>query len=418
MFKNIFKNTGWLFLAEAINKGVFFLITIIIARNFGSELFGQFNYAISFVIIFSIIADFGINNLLIREVARNKDGSALLIGNSLIIKIFLSFLTLGLIFISTIFTHKALEVNILVYILAFYIIFNSYNTLSKSIYRAFEKMKFETFLKSVESIILLLYVLIISIYVKDLKILILGFALASAITFFISVKWIKKFFTKFYFKFDKKTILFLLKEGWPFALAGIFATIYFNIDTVMISWIRGDEETGWYSAAYNFIFVAMLIPSLLNASFYPILSRMNKNLFIIKNNVLKYIILLCGTGIIGSTLILIFKSSLIQFIYGNGYGNSIKSLEVLAFILPFVFFSSFMGVFLSSINKQKVPMLVSGIGMIINILLNLHFIPLNGARGAALASLISIILMTIGFIISTILIPKIKRSFINIKQSY
>ena len=90
MFKNIFKNTGWLFLAEAMNKGTFFLITIIIARSFGSELFGQFNYAISFVIIFSVIADFGINNLIVREVARDKENIALLIGSSLIIKIFLS----------------------------------------------------------------------------------------------------------------------------------------------------------------------------------------------------------------------------------------------------------------------------------------------------------------------------------------
>ena len=308
MFKQIIKNTSWLFLAEAINKGTFFLISIIIARSFGTELFGQFNYAISFVIIFSIIADFGINNLVIREIARDKDVAASLIGNSLIIKIFLSILTFILIIISTIFTPSSLEVNIMVYILSFYIIFNSYNTFSKSIYRAFEKMKFETSLKFLESMILLLYVVIVSVYIKDLKILILGFVVASFITFLISIKWIKKYFTKFNFRLDKKIILFLIKEAWPFALAGIFVTLYFNIDTLMVSWMKGNIETGFYSAAYNFIFAALLIPALANASFYPILSREYKNLFVIKKQIIKYLYLTLGLGIFISIMLILLSN--------------------------------------------------------------------------------------------------------------
>lgn len=397
MFKNIFKNTGWLFLAEAMNKGTFFLITIIIARSFGSELFGQFNYAISFVIIFSVIADFGINNLIVREVARDKENIALLIGSSLIIKIFLSILTILLIIVSTIFTHKSLEVNTMVYILSFYVIFNSYNTFSKSIYRAFEKMKFETFLKFVESITLLLYVSAVSIYVKDLKTLILGFALASLITFLISVKWIKKFFTKFIFKFNKKTILFILKETWPFALAGIFVTLYFNIDTVMVSWIKGDIETGLYSVAYNFIFAASLIPALLNASFYPILSREYKNLFIIKKQIIKYLYLTIGLGVFLSGMLFLLSEFLIKIIYGNEYVNSVYSLRILALVLPFLFLFNYLGIIFSSINKQLVVTVVSFIGIILNIILNFYLINKFGQVGAAMASLVTIIVMLISF---------------------
>ena len=395
MIKHIIKNTSWLFIAEAINKGTFFLITIIIARNFGSELFGQFNYAISFVIIFSVITDFGINNLVIREVARNKEKSAFLIQNGLIIKLFLSVLTLLLIFISTIFTSKSLEVDIMVYILSFYVVFNSYNTFSKSIYRAFEKMRFETFLKSVESVILLLHVLIVSIYIKDINILILGFTIASAITFFVSVKWIKKCFINFQLRFDKKIFLFLLKESWPFATINIFMVIYFNLDTVMLSFIRNDIETGLYSIAYNFIFIGALVPGLLNSSLYPVISRRINSLAQEKMKIIKYLIILLSSGMLLSFFLFIFGNFFISKFFGLEYIGSLDILNILLLSFPFLFFSNFMGTILSSHNKQLVNLYITATSVFINIGLNLALIKPYGASGAAVASVIAIIVMAL-----------------------
>lgn len=392
MLKHILKNASWLAIAELLNKGVFFLITIIIARSFGSDLFGQFNYAISFVIIFSVVADFGINNLIIREVARDKASAILLIGNSMILKIILSFLTIVLIFVSTIFTNKPAEVNLLVYVLSLYVVFNSYNTFSKSIYRAFEKMRFETLLKLIESIILVIYVLFVSIYIKDMTVLIFGFVLASVITFMISVRWIKKFFSTFSYKFDKRTFLFLIKEGWPFALSGIFVTVYFNIDTVMVSWIKGDLETGWYSAAYNFLFIAMLLPGLANASFYPILSRNHQELHLMKRKIDAWLFVEFIIGIAMGITIYFSAEYLITLAYGSEYLPGVISLKVLGFVLPFYYLGNLFGVLLSSTNRQKIALYVTCFNAGANILCNLWFIPRYGALGAACSSLITMFL--------------------------
>ncbi|MFA6524978.1 MAG: flippase [Patescibacteria group bacterium] len=395
MLKSIFKNASWLVVAELLNKGVFFLVTIIIARSFGTDLFGQFNYAISFVIIFSVIADFGINNLIIREVARDKDSADKLIGNSFILKIFLSILTIILIFISTIFTNKPAEVNLLVYVLSLYVVFNSYNTFSKSIYRAFEKMKFETLLKLIESIILVLYVIFASIYIKDMTVLIFGFVFASAVTFLMSIRWIKKFFTKFNFKFDKQTFLFLVKEGWPFALSGIFVTAYFNIDTVMVSWIKGDVETGWYSAAYNFLFISMLFPSLANASIYPVLSRQHKELHLLKRKINIWLLIQFATGIAMAIGIYFSAEWLISIVYGKEYLPGSSSLQVLGFVLPFAFLTNFLGVLLSSTNRQRTALYVTCFNVVINIGSNLWLIPRYGSIGAAYSALTSMFLSAI-----------------------
>ena len=403
----VIANASWLVLAEAINKATFFVITIIIARSFGSETFGQFNYVISFVLIFSVLADFGINNLVIREVARNKEMAPKLISNSLVVKIFLSVLTLIVIISSTFFIKKPFAVNVMIYILAFYTIINSYNTFSKSIYRAFESMKHETLLKFIESLVLIFLVIITVLFYKNIYLLTSCFAAAALITFLASLKIIERFFTKFKFSYDKKTIIFLLKEGLPFALAGVFVTVYFNIDTLMVSWIRGDTETGLYSAAYNFIFAALLVPSLLGASLYPVLARDAQDGKLIKRKIFTNYLLFLGMGVVGTILLLLLGKLLIALFFGQAYLRSFDSLKILALILPFSYACDYIGVVLASINRQSIGTIVVFFVALFNIFLNFYLVKQDGYIGASYATLISFAIMFV--ILSAVTYPLIKK---------
>jgi O-antigen/teichoic acid export membrane protein len=380
MFKQLLKNISWLL--------------IIIARVFGADIYGQFNLAFSFVIIFSIFADFGINNTVIRDVARDKNKATEFINNGLIIKIILSILTFLAIYVMTVFLRKGNEVNILIYLLGLYVISNSYNTFLKSIYRAHEKMKYEAFLKIIEGFLLIIYLCFTSFYFKNIYLTIFGFSIISLITLFVSLFWVNKYFSKFKFSVDWKVIRFLLKESWPFALAGIFVTIYFNIDTVMVSLIRGNVETGLYSASYNFIFGASLFPSLVSAAIYPYLSKIH-NFSTKTQNVSKYIKIFFLSGVLFTLGIYFYSGTLIQLLYGANYVKAVGSLKILSLILPFSFVCTFIGTFLAAINKQLSGMLVTCVTAILNVILNLILIRQYGQIGAAVASLISFVVMFI-----------------------
>lgn len=395
ILEKIKKNASWLLFAEVINKVVMFVMSILIARSFGNILYGEFNYALSFVPTFSIIADFGLNNLVIREIARNKDKASNIIGNSLILKIFLSLITILLMIITTLILHNNQTGNLLLYIFIPYVIFNGYNNFSKSIYRAFEKMKFETYLKTIEGIGLLLYIIIALLLNKNIFIVTASFAIMAFITATVSLLWIQKFFSKLKFKADKKTLLFLLKESWPFALSGLFVVIYFNIDTIMVNVIRGAEETGYYAASYNFIIASFMIPSILNSALYPMLSQYHNNIQKIEKKIHSYLATLLGISVIGTLLLYFFADQLIYIVYGSEFQNSVKSLHILAFMLPFLFYSSFMGILFSAINKQKASTLILTISVIINIGANYVLITRYGQTGAAAASLIGCIVMCI-----------------------
>ena len=68
--KNILKNVYWAVLGKIINilSGLF--VGILVARYLGPENFGLMNYVISYVTLFSILANFGLDNIEIRELSK------------------------------------------------------------------------------------------------------------------------------------------------------------------------------------------------------------------------------------------------------------------------------------------------------------------------------------------------------------
>ncbi|GAH46212.1 unnamed protein product [marine sediment metagenome] len=70
---------------------------IYIARYLGEVGFGKYSFAVSFTALFIIFADLGLSNLIIRELARNKELTNEYLTNVSVIKLLLSFLAFGFI---------------------------------------------------------------------------------------------------------------------------------------------------------------------------------------------------------------------------------------------------------------------------------------------------------------------------------
>ncbi|HLD21317.1 MAG TPA: oligosaccharide flippase family protein, partial [Patescibacteria group bacterium] len=231
-------------------------------------------------------------------------------------------------------------------------------------------------------------------------------AFASGISFFISLFWIKKFFTKFSIHIRKETISILLRHSWPFAIASIFVTAYFNIDTVMVKWIRGDEEAGWYSAAYNFIFAFSLIPSLMSSAFYPVLSRVHHDFITFRHKIHVYMLSISFVGLMLSALTVLFSKYIITLVYSVEYTNSVHSLRILACTLPFLFLSNFMGTVLASLNRQMIGTVIVGFSALFNIILNYVLISQSGQVGAAIASFFTFFLMCMALVVAYVFVMK------------
>ena len=90
------KNTGFIGIATIIQNIISYLIIILISRYLGAEGLGQYSFIFAFVGIFFIFSDFGLSQLLIKDLSKDESKIDKYISNILSLKIFLLLLCFGL----------------------------------------------------------------------------------------------------------------------------------------------------------------------------------------------------------------------------------------------------------------------------------------------------------------------------------
>ena len=382
--KLLLKNTLWSGIGEIINKGLQFLLIIILARYLGTNEFGKFSFISSFIPLFLIITDFGLHFISVREISRNLEQTKKYLSNIFTIKLILAFLAFLSIFIISQFLNKTSEIKILIYIYGLYVILWSFCEFFYTIFKAWEKFKYEALVKTIHISILFTLIILSILNHKDLKEIILVYLLTISLTFIILIGIIVAKFTKFNLCFDAPLWKHILKESWPLALSSVFTIIYYRIDTTMVSLMKTDQDTAWYFAPYNLVFGLAFIPLFMMHSFYPKMSQIFHNA---KNELKifyhKIMVLIGGIGILMLIGVYFLADKIILLIYGSQYTPSILALKILVVAVFFSYFSHVFLFTLTAMNKQKIYTYVTAIGCIFNLIANFIFIPKYSFIGAS-----------------------------------
>jgi O-antigen/teichoic acid export membrane protein len=182
----------------------------------------------------------------------------------------------------------------------------------------------------------------------------------------------------------------LYTKAWPFALASFFYIIYFQSDIILVNYLSGETEAGYYSVAFTIMSAIMMIPGILYQKFLlPKIHRWSNHdrnrfyqVYRIGNQAMLFsgLILLC---------ILYFATPFaIKYLLGPTYHHSIELIQILAFTIPFLFLASNLGAILVTQHHMKLKATLMGMVALLNIGLNLLLIPMFAAKGAVIATLI------------------------------
>ncbi len=388
--KRVSKNTFWLTIAELVGKGSGFFIAIILARYLGPEGYGYYTTAIAFAFLFQVIIDFGLKPLLVREVARNNKLAEKYLGNFLAIKLILTVIYMAGVGIVFWLLEPSFSGLIWVLLAAAHIVLVSFTDIFQGIFQAFEKMKFQTIVRSVTKAFvfgLTVLVVVLGLWTTSaLLALVVGTAMGTILAAYLC----RKHFVKIKLALDKKFLKTAIKHSALFAITNVFIAIYFKIDAVMIESMKGATEVGYYNTGYELVFAFMFIPSVLSGAIYPVISRFfkeDKNK--ISNLVGRLIKYYTITAVALTLFLLLLGGSLIRLFFGVEYEPAISIFHQLVFVLVFVFNNFLVGTLLNASNKQFVTTIAAGICAAVNVTLNLFLIPEYGAAGAAIATIIT-----------------------------
>jgi O-antigen/teichoic acid export membrane protein len=397
--KTIAKNTGVLGISQVITAILGFALLIYIARYLGEAGFGKYSFAVSFTALFVIVADLGISNLIIRELARNKELTNEYLTNVSLIKLLLSFLAFGFIALTIHLMNYPQDTTYAVYLFGIYTILTSFALTFRSIFQAFERMEYVAAVMIIEKIILISLVLFV--FFSGYGLIELGYAHIIAgivdVTLSFSIVWIKIAKPKLTVDFPLwKT---LISGSIPFGLNVLFGVLFFKIDTVMLSVLKGDAAVGIYNAAYIPLLALGVIPGVFIAALYPVMSRY----FISSKDSLETFTSLSSKymAIIGFPIAIgcfILADRFIALFYVNQYSASIIAFQILALFIPLRFVSSITGTLLTSINRQSLRTVSVGLSALFNIILNATMIPYLSYIGASIATVLSEIFLYFVFI--------------------
>lgn len=388
MFKTVFSNVRWMFLSEIIRKVLTFLLTIAVVRTFAPIEYGELRFAFSFVVLFTIVTDFGLTTLIIRELSRNKDKVEKYIGNTFTLKIILNIVALLLIILITKLTISEPSQRLLLYLAGGNLFISSLSNSLLNTFIAFELMRFNAIGKVLKSIVLVGsgYLVIFS----GLPIAwILGAHIGASLVLLVfaifstTLKLTRINFFAFDWEFSKR----LLSEAWPFAITSAFLHLYYSFDIVMLGYLGYKEEVAWYGAAYTIIMLLVTFRRFFSSALYPTVSR---NIFNAKektervlNHFKKLFVFFALPIGVGITVL---APQIMVTLFGDDYINGALALQILVWGIVLSYLNLSQPTLLSASNRQKTTMMIMVFGGVLNVVLNLILIPQYKLVGAAIAT--------------------------------
>lgn len=414
-FERIGKNSIYSFLSTFFRLFSNVILFWLIARFYGKDIFGQFTTAQTFASIFTIFADFGIDILLTTELPRNKKNFQETITKYFSLKILLTILCFIVLIFISIISDFPLQLTKMILIFGLYAIFTTLTKYFYALFKGKESLIFETKVSFFVNFATLITVLPLILMNQDIIIITIIFAVLRFLGLGMAIYLAFKLFPNLSFEINFKDTRLILKKVVVFGLFFIFGNLYFQLDTILLSYIKGEESVGVYQAVFRFVMLPLIIPDILINSILPTLSRLNVDqpLKWEKLGYTLYRFLFFISIPIG--LILFFNSAqLIYLIYGNEFSESIIILKIFALIIIVRFFGETFGLMLTSSNNQGARTIIVFSATIVNLALNLIFIPQYGVLGAALISLITnIFVASLNLYVSKSLLQNWLKSIVN-----
>lgn len=390
--QRVAKNTLSLSLSQAAIKVINFIFIVFLARLIGVQDFGKYSFVMVLFGMLSLLANFGFDTLIIRDVARNNSLSSKYLWNSLLVKFLNALIVLIVISLLFGFTdvlndyikRSCLAVSCLI------LFFNCGTQTLWSLADAYEKMQYHSVLNIFYNFFKAAIGLWLVIYGYGLIALFFGLFLIEVLTFMLTFLVISKALKLPRFEISYGGVRDLIRKSWPFAILGVLGLIYFRIDVLILSWLKDDMVVGWYNAAYGLIVGLMFVPDSLVSALFPVMSKYHENseqsLKLVYQKSIKCLFII-GIPITAGGIIL--SSPIILLLYGQRYAESIPAFQILSCAILFIFVNAPLGRLLFSMNKQKEVLLLSLITVSSNVLLNIIMIPTLSFIGSSIATVLS-----------------------------
>jgi O-antigen/teichoic acid export membrane protein len=388
--KPIVRGSLWLLLGKGLRVVLQAAYFVIIARTLGVKNYGIFVSMTALVGIAAPFVGLGIDILLLKNVAKNRELFREYWGNTLWMILMTGVGLMGLLVIVTpTILPRSISPLLMILVATSDLIFVSISNAAGRAFQAVDRLNisaqiniFMMFAKVVAAFVLAnfyphpntldwvnLY-LISSVISALLSVLLVHFLLGAP-------------------KLALGRIKLEIAEGFYFSISNSAYTIYSDIDKTILARLSNFEATGIYAAAYRLIDVAFIPVISMASAAYTEFFRKGKDGIKVTLNFAKPLVAISSAYSLLAWFALLVLSPIVPHILGDEYINVVQALQWLAPIPLFRSMQHFGGDILSGTGFQGFRSFMETLIAVFNIAINFWLIPLYSWQGAAWASLAS-----------------------------
>lgn len=386
----VFQNTVALLLGRGASILLSLAASVILARYLGREKMGQYGALYAYLMLYSWLATFGLEQILAREAAKSRAEASDIFFTGSVVGTALGLVSIAILFIVAPAFGYSGNMRLLLLIAAIDSQLLPPIRLSGIVFQVDMRQWYAVSIGLIRQFLWLIAIAFLALgKAAFIWVIVARTAcgiIEALITLFLTLQ--RKFLTRpWSFSFDRARKL--LRYGFPVALSVVAGGIYQRIDQVMLHRMTGDQALGPYVVAVQMAELFSALPIALMGSLFPALSQVAGQTDLFQRYLgISYRLLF--TVVFGVCAVLTpIALPLVLLFYGRQFELSAGLLIVLIWSEVPIFFGVVLSTGLVAANLQRYLPVATIAGALVNIGLNLIAIPRWGALGASWATVIS-----------------------------
>lgn len=389
-------NAGWLFSDQIVRMGVGLVVSVWVARYLGPAQFGNYSYALAFVMLFSVLATLGLDGIVVRDLVREPGCKEETLGTAFFLKLAGGALTVLLTAaIIALLRPDDKLLRTMVGIVAVGTMFQSCDVIDFW-FQSQVKSKYSVYAKNGAFLLLAVTkaVMIMS-RAPLLAFVVAGVAETALAAVGLIITYRKQGNCITFFRFSGTRAKSLLTDSWPLILTNLAIFLQARFDQVMLGEMLGAREVGQFSAAMKLIEVFGFVPTVIYSSVAPaITSAKLQGEGCYQERLTNVYRLMFVLFIVTALPIFLFSERIVVLLYGPEYRQAGVLLSLFAVRLFFTNFGVAKSLFITNENLFRYALITSCSGAVLNVTLNYLLIPRYASVGAIWAMIVSFAVTT------------------------
>ncbi len=391
---------------SAASAGLLLILFVVAGRTLGDVEFGKFSFALALGTIFETLMDFGLHQVTIRAVARDRSQATALLHHTLGIKLVWGAVAMAALAATATLLRPEWDVRLACYLLGGSLVLRSYMLTIRGVLQGLERFGWDSIVVAADRAILLAFGTAALMAGGGLRGLAIAFVVARGTALALTAWLTHAELGGVGIRFNRAIWRELQTTALPLGFFLVVLNLYSYVDGVMLGVMRGNVETGLYAAAYRTYEGMTYLPSIIAAVLTPRLS----DLFVSdrpehRRVALRGLAGAAGLAVLVGAAAYMLAMPLLVWLFGAEFAPAASPFRILCLGLPLVFSIWVLHAIIISVNREHLLVKTALVGLAVNVSLNLYVIPRMGADGAALATVVG------EFVSMTILIGGVVAAF-------